>query len=103
MKKERGKTRGISSYKARAMRVSIIDGAFSNDINVVRAVLEVDKSCINQVDQIYVVTALHIAVGKGNLSMVDFLISCDGMDLSIKDMHGRDALDMAISVGQRGL
>lgn len=80
----------------------IIHGAKVNDFREVRAALEINKASIYQRD-IRGLTALHIAAGKGNLSMVRELLLQDGINVYLKDDAGRDPLDAAISLGHKGI
>lgn len=79
----------------------IIRGARNNDISEVRAALELNAEDINKADYAFGLTALHYAAAKGNPSMVDFLLLQNGVDITIKDRWGRDALDAAIDAGNQ--
>jgi ankyrin repeat protein len=83
------------------MRIPIIEGALRNDFKLVSDALEQDPKNVNLQDPIHKLTALHAAVSRGNLNMVKLLLEAEGVDISIKDEFGRDALDLALTVGHQ--
>lgn len=85
------------------MKFDIIEGALTNDFDTVNAALAQDPSSINTQHEIYKFTATHAAVSRGNFTMVQHLLDVQGIDLSIRDVYGRHALDMALAVGHRGI
>ena len=48
-------------------------------------------------------TALHFAAACGNYSIVEFLLSCEGVDVWATDGYGRSVLDMAHERGHGGI
>lgn len=96
--------RGASSRKPRAegalgdRKPSIIVAAFNNSISMAEEAMADDPTSINDRD-FEGRTALHIAVGRGNLSMVRYLLTRADIDTALRDANNRDALDLAILVG----
>lgn len=80
---------------------SIITGAEFNDMEIVKQALLHDPHLVNSRHPRSGVTALHIAAANRNLSMVSFLVEQPGINLTSVDRFGRDALDLAINVGDR--
>lgn len=81
------------------MDADIIRGADNNDFGEVMAALNENADDITKTDANHRMTALHYAAGKGNSSMVDYLLEQPGVDTSLRDVWGRDPLDVAIIAG----
>lgn len=79
---------------------SIIYGAEINDLNHVKLALADDPRSINGRDRALGVTALHIAAGDGNRSLVEYLVEQPGCKLDIEDYKGRTPALLAIIVGR---
>ena len=78
----------------------IIRAALSNDINAAKCALAEDAECINHQSDKMGVTALHVAAGNGNMSMVQFLCEQPGCDPYIQDYAGRLPCYMATAIGR---
>lgn len=79
----------------------LFDAVSKNNVDGVKSILSRARDQLNEVSSVG--TPLHLAVGRGNLSMVEYLISQPDLDIFQKDRHGQDALDLAISVGHPGV
>lgn len=95
--KEAAKGRARLGEGLNERRPSIIDAAYKNSIPMAQEAMRDDPGSINSIERGQ--TALHLSVSFGNVSMVTFLLQQEGIDVSIKDHHGRDALDLALVVG----
>ena len=91
---ETGKDTGYKGVKP-----DIIRGAKNNDLSEVKAALELNQHDITKQDGIYGLSALHYAAAKGNIHMVDYLLTQEGVNIDLKDRWGRDVLDVAILSG----
>ncbi len=85
------------------MEPDIIRGALNNDFAEVGAALQRDPRSVNKQHDFHEYTALHIAAGRGNLSMVELLLKQPRLRWGIRDRWGRDALDVAILAGHSGV
>lgn len=73
----------------------IIKRMLAKDFAGVAAALEEKQESINDRLSNNGVTPLMIAAGWGMTEMVDFLLSRDGLDLSMRDFNGRTAAEHA--------
>jgi ankyrin repeat protein len=85
------------------MEPDIIRGALNNDMAEVQAALDLDPRAINKQHDFHRYTALHIAAGRGNVTMVEFLLLQPRLRFGIKDRWDRDPLDVAILAGHPGV
>lgn len=83
--------------KQRAI-AGILQAADDGDIKGVDRAISASRDAINFRDPDTGLTALHIAAGDGNLAMTLHLLRKPGIDLTIKDYFGRDAVDLAMGV-----
>jgi len=79
---------------------SIIIGALVHDIVEIKRALQEDADCINHVDDVLGVSALHIAAADGNSALVDFLCKQPGCDPHLLDRQGRRAAFLALAIGR---
>lgn len=81
--------------------LSLIEATYANDLNVATFILRNKPDEINYTEDTTGDTALHVAVGRGNLRMVRLLLSQPGVDIAIRNNLGFDALDLAIRLGHQ--
>lgn len=89
----------ILEYVKMIAAAKIIDAAASKDFAGVDKALAANPDAIHYQDSNTGVTALHIAAADGHLSLTEYLLSKPGVDVTIRDWSGRDALDLAIGIG----
>lgn len=77
----------------------IVQAAKDNNIAAAQAALLLDPQSINARDRHDHETALHIAIRRGNYSMVAWLVEQDGIELRAPNSDGRDAVELALSSG----
>ena len=77
---------------------NLIDAVQKNDLEMARQAIEFDRESINR-RGLHRETALQIAITQGSASMVQLLLAQPGIDITMKDDWGRDALELAIVVG----
>ena len=73
--------------------------ASRNDLDEVINSLRADPDCLNSQRASDGATALHIAIGLGNLSIVQVLLDQPNVDLTRLTRGGKDCLEVAIAVG----
>jgi len=78
---------------------SLITAANNNDLEKAKQALADDPLCITEREPGSLLTALHIAILRGNATMISLLLGSTGVDLAVKDRWGRDALDVALLSG----
>lgn len=78
----------------------IIKAAERGDLAGIVAALDEDPASINQTDTKAGLTALHVVAANCNKELVSYLLSVPGVDITLKDAFGREALDIAIQLGQ---
>lgn len=83
-------------------KTKIITSAQENDFSSMKELLEKNPSIVNEQDT-RGLTALHWVCANRNWHLFSELIKCPGIDVLIKDKHGRLALDHAIDGGHKGI
>lgn len=76
-----GETRRVLNHR-------ILEAAYNGDLDAVRAAVLEDPECVNTQHELTGSTPLHYAVSMGRYAMVEFLLTCKGIDLEVKDMDG---------------
>lgn len=75
-------------------KFDILRGAYYNDFEEVNHALEIDQRCIRNVDHLGR-TAIHIAAQRGFVEMTEHLLNQTGADPRMRDVMGRDVLEIA--------
>lgn len=76
---------------------SIIDAVELNDLDMAAHALRARPDSLNHLKD--GLTPLHLAVSRGNLSMVTYLTNQEGIDLFVKDKLERTPLELALHIG----
>lgn len=76
---------------------SIMEAVEYNDIDMASRALSAKPETLNHLKD--GLTPLHLAVSRGNLSMVEYLTSQEGIDLFLKDKLERTPLELALHIG----
>jgi hypothetical protein len=74
----------------------IIAAAKKNSLKMAARALEINPDAIVETEAETGNTAMHIAVARGNGTMVQFLLQQPRVDITIKNKNGLDPLDLAI-------
>ena len=78
---------------------NIIRGAYTNNVEEVASALAASPEAIGQLDPETGGTALHVAIYRGNVDIVRFILEHANPDLSARDRLGRDAVHIAVESG----
>lgn len=81
----------------------IIRGAKNNDLDEVQEAYALNRDKLNLSEHATGFTALQYAVARGNLSIVQFLLEQEDIDIQLADNHERTALELAVEVGHQGI
>jgi hypothetical protein len=73
------------------------------DLQGIKAAVAADPLSVNYQDPYSGLSALMIVAGHGNNSCVDFLLSQEGIDPTLRDNEMRKAVDMANMIGRPDL
>lgn len=74
----------------------LIRAAWMDQVEEARAILKADPAQINVQDPYAGLTALHIAVFRGNVEMVELLVRFPRCDLDREDNFGRVPADLLL-------
>lgn len=87
---------GLSMYDCES---PIVSAVARNNMAELKEALRAYPERLNEVDSENGFSPLHVAIMRGNLTTVQFLLAQENIDLTIKDAAGRDSLELAIIGG----
>jgi ankyrin repeat protein len=91
------------SMEKRELVHNILQAAHAGELDEVKAAIRENPEAINLRHELTKSTALHFAAACGNYSIVEFLLTCEGVDVRAKDGYGRDVMDIAVERGHPGV
>ena len=93
----------VSEGETRRRLEEILLASYNGDLEAVRAAVKKDPMSVNDQHELTGSTALHYACGMGRYSIVEYLLTCERINVDLQDTDGLTALEKAQMCGHPGI